>query len=77
MKLWVTEFKAINQKTGEMATWGGENVEGISMEDAQQWCYKNAGHLKVIGELVAEIPCDKNHNPIWDEMVDYESAQNN
>lgn len=73
MRLWVTEFKALDAKTGELKTWGGENIPALTWKMAQEWCYNNAGHLKVIGELVAEIPCIGNtYEPDWKNMVDYE-----
>jgi hypothetical protein len=78
MKQWLTQFKAPDARTGEMKTWCGENVVAPTHELAQQWCYENRGHLIVIGELIAEIPCkDGTHEPDWDKMVDYEDIQNN
>jgi len=78
MKIWLTEFKAADAKTGEMKTWGGENVTAPSWELAQQWCYDNRGYLKVIGELVAEIPCKEGtYEPDFDNMIDYENQQLN
>lgn len=78
VKLWCTEIRALNPHTGEMTTWAGDNVEGISFEDAQKWCDNNKGYLKVIGELIAEIPCKENSfEPDWEKKVDYENTQNN
>lgn len=78
MKKWVTEFKAIEAATGQMKTWIGQNVEAPTMQLAQEWCNNNAGHLKVVGELVAEIPCHKGtYNPDFANMVDYEIINNN
>ncbi len=78
MKKWVTEFKAICARTGELKTYCGETVEAITSEMAQQWCYENRGHLKVIGELVAEIPCKEGtYEPDFKNMVDYENTQLN
>lgn len=54
-KLYVTEIRAIDPITGEMKTWGGPHVPGISFADAREYCRKNLGYCKVIGELVAEI----------------------
>jgi hypothetical protein len=78
MKIWLTEFKATDAKTGEMKSWCGENVVAPSWELAQEWCYQNRGCLKVIGELVAEIPCkDGTYEADFDKMVDYETPQLN
>lgn len=78
MKHWCTEFKAIDQKSGEMATWVGENVDAPSWQLAQEWCYANRGYLKVVGELVMEIPCKEGtYEADFTKMVDYENIQNN
>lgn len=78
MKIWVTEIKALEGRTGEMKTWCGENVEAPTCELAQQWCDENKGYLKVIGELVAEIPCKEGTcEADFSKMVDYENIQNN
>lgn len=78
MKQWCTEFKAICAKTGELRTYGGEHVVAPTWELAQEWCYENKGHLTVIGELVAEIPCKKNsYEPDWNKMHDYENQSLN
>jgi hypothetical protein len=78
MKTWVTEIMALEAKTGEMKKWCGDEVQAPTYELAQQWCDNNKGYLKVIGELVAEIPCKKGtYEPDFDNMVDYETIQNN
>ena len=78
-RIWLTQFRAADAKTGEIATWSGENVEAPTWQLAQQWCYENKGYLKVIGELVAEIPCKEGEgfNPDFDNMIDYETIKNN
>lgn len=77
MRLWVTEFKALCAKTGVLKTYGGPDVEGLTHGIAQQWCYDNAGHLNVIGELVAEIPCKEGtYEPDFNKMIDYELKNN-
>lgn len=43
MKLWCTEIKALEAKTGEMKTWGGEHVQAPTWELAQKWCDENRG----------------------------------
>lgn len=73
MKWFVTEIKALHPITGEMKIWGGPNVQGISAEQAQQWCNENLGYCKVVGELIAEIPCKEGtYEPDFKNMVDYE-----
>ena len=46
MKWFVTEIKALHPITGEMKIWGGPNVQGISAEQAQQWCNENLENIK-------------------------------
>jgi len=78
MKRWVTEFMALDARTKEMKKWCGENVEAPTWELAQQWCYENRGHLIVVGELIAEIPCKEGtYEPDWNKMIDYEDIQMN
>lgn len=78
MKIWLTEFKAPDARTGVIKTWCGENVEAPTSDLAQEWCYKNRGYLKVIGELVAEIPCKEGtYEPDFNKMIDYENRQLN
>lgn len=78
MKLWVTEIRAIDPVDGEMKTWAGPNVPGISWGFAEQYCQDNGlGYCKVIGQLIAEIPC-KSNNP-WDDLgdrIDYDCGDN-
>ena len=78
MKQWCTEFKAIDAKTSELRTWGGERVFAPTWELAQEWCYNNRGYLTVIGEFVAEIPCKKDsYEPDWNKIYDYENQSKN
>lgn len=77
MKVWLTEFTAPDARTGEIKNWAGDEVSAPSFELAQQWCYENKGWLKVVGELVAEIPCKNGYEPDFDNMIDYENVQNN
>lgn len=56
MKYWVTELKAIDPKTGELRTYGGPHVPGISKKDAERYCQQNGlGYLVVIGRIIAEF----------------------
>ena len=78
MKIWCTEIKALEASTGAMKTWGGDYVKAPTMELAQQWCDENKGYLKVVGELVAEIPCKEGtYEPDWNNMIDYDVIKNN
>ena len=78
MKKWCTEIKALDATSGEMKTWFGDEIEAPSYELAQEWCNNNKAYLKVIGELIAEIPCKKgNYEADFNKMVDYEKIQNN
>lgn len=78
MRLWVTEICALEAKSGQMKTWGGQNVEAPTMLLAQEWCDKNAGYLKVIGELVAEIPCKEGtYEADFSKMIDHERIHQN
>lgn len=79
MTLYVTEIKALSPSSGEMRNYCGPNVPGISMETAQEYCEMNGlGYCKVIGELVAEIPCKEgSYEPDFDKMVDYENIKSN
>ena len=75
MKFWGTEIEAINAQTGEIKKYCGPNVPGISQSDAENYCQTNGlGYCKVIGELVAEIPCKNGtHEPDFKNMTDYET----
>lgn len=76
MKLWVTEIRAIDPRTGGMKKWCGPNVPGINLIDAERYCQENGlGYCKVIGELIAEIPCKEGaYEPDFKNMVDYEAT---
>lgn len=79
MKMWVTQIQVIDPADGSMKSWGGPNVPGINHGDAVQFCQQNGlGYCKVLGDLVAEIPCKEGTNePDMDKMVDYEKINNN
>ena len=58
MRLWTTEIRAICPIFGVLLTWGGRSDPGLSPADAMRYCQQNGlGYCKVVGELVAEIPC--------------------
>jgi len=74
MRIWVTEFMAIRVSDGALVKFGGPNVQGINMLDAQAWCNENAGHLLVIGELVEEISCiEGTYIPDLANAINYEN----
>jgi hypothetical protein len=77
--LYVTEIKAICPIYGFIKTYSGPNVPGISLSDAQYYCDTNGlGYCKVIGKLVAEIPCkDGTYEPDWDNEINYENPKLN
>lgn len=79
MDLYVTTVKAISPVTGELTTYSGPNVPGISFKDAQDYCENNGlGYCKVEGLLVAEIPCKKGtYEPDFDKTVDYDKQRLN
>lgn len=79
MKKWVTEIKAIDPKTGELKKWCGPEVIGINVKDAENYCNNNGlGYCKVLGELVAEIPCKEGtYNPDFENTIDYEQPTMN
>lgn len=78
MRKWCTKIQALEAATGEMKTWDGGYVEAPTMELAQQWCDQNKGYLKVVGELIAEIPCKKGtYEPDWDNMIDHDTISKN
>ena len=71
-KPFVTEFKAIDPKDGNLKEWAGPTIWAINIERAISWCEENAGHLVVTGALIAEIPTDgDSYNPIWEKEISY------
>lgn len=79
MKWFVTEIHAVCPVMHSMYKWVGPNVPGIDMATAQEYCNNNGlGYCKVIGELVAEIPCKEgSYEPDFSKMVDYEKINQN
>lgn len=71
MELYTTTIKAICPKSGELKTYCGQHVPGISFEDAQNYCDTNElGYCKVEGLLVMEIMDDETE-------IDYEKIKMN
>ena len=79
MKLWVTEIQAICPIDGELKTFCGPSVPAPTKQLAYEHCQNNGlGYCRVIGQLVAEIPCRENSfAPDWGKILDYENAQKN
>lgn len=68
----VTEFQAIDPKDGTLKKWCGQEVWAESIEEAQNWCNENAGHLLVLGELISEIPCKEGtFDPDFSKEINY------
>lgn len=75
MKLWVTKISAYDTKTGQLKIWCGPEVPGLTHKDAEDYCQNHGlGYCKVIGELIAEIPCKPGtHEPDFNKKIDYEN----
>lgn len=75
MKLFVTEINAIDPIDGETKAWFGPYVPGITKRDAEQYCQANGlAYCKIIGELVAEIPCKPGgFKPDFGNQTDYDN----
>lgn len=75
MKQYTTTIKAIIK--GEVKTFCGPNVQGISFADAQDYCENNGlGYCTVTGVLVATIPVKEN-KPDFDNAINYENINLN
>lgn len=51
MKVFITQFEAIDRISAELSVFAGENIMSESWDEAQEWCDKFKSHLVVIGEL--------------------------
>jgi hypothetical protein len=80
MKIYTTMIKAIDPRDGELKSWAGPNVPGISFADARWYCDNNGlGYCEIHGELVAEIGTKIENGmivPDFKNRIDYD-AQNN
>lgn len=57
--LWTTEIRAVDPWTGELLTWCGPNVPGVSAADAERHCQQNGlGYCEVTGMLVCEVDAE-------------------
>lgn len=79
MRMWVTTIRAIDPKDGQLKTWGGQYVPGITKEDAERYCQENElGYCEVDGELIAVIPTKSDGvTPNSSKSMDYSLLQQN
>lgn len=79
MPLFATEIRAIDPITGEMKTYGGPNVPAFTPGMAAHYCQQNGlGYCRILGELVAEIPCKPGtYEPDFKNTIDYEAPSLN
>lgn len=73
MRMFATKIRAIDPETGEMETWEGPHVPGISIADAKDYCQNHGlGYCEVYGELVATVPIKPGTTePDMSKIVDY------
>ena len=67
MKIYLTELRAIERRTGGLRTYAGPNIEAPTWALAQAECDKHFPYLTVVGELVAtidanDVQTDFNHS---------------
>jgi hypothetical protein len=80
MFLYATTINALDAKTGELKTYGGPNVPGLTPRMAEQYCQENGlGYCTVNpDELVAEIPTKADGlTPDWTKLIDYQTPRLN
>ena len=57
MNLYTTLIRATDPLDGELKTWMGPYVPGISFSDAESYCQNNGlGYCKVDAQYLGEIP---------------------
>ena len=50
--IWLTEIRAMDPQTGELADWCGPRIEADSYEEALNYCNSNClGYCKIIGRM--------------------------
>ena len=73
MKTWSTEITAIDPITGDLKLYAGPNITAATQNLAKIYCQRNGlGYCRVGDQIIAEIPCDKNYNPNWNKIVEYD-----
>jgi hypothetical protein len=71
MQVYTTKIRAISPIDGELKTYVGPNVPGISFQTAQDYCDNNGlGYCRVDGMLISEISFSDN------KCIDYETNLN-
>lgn len=78
-RFWGTEIRAIDPMDGEMKTWAGPIVPGITYKEAKRYCSENGlGYCKVIkDQLIMSVPCKNGTiEPDWDKKVVYVENEN-
>lgn len=76
MRKWVTEYDVVDQNT--VMVFAGEDIAAPSFELAQKLCDDQNKGLRVIGELLAEVPCKKgSYEPDMAGKVDYDQINMN
>lgn len=66
-----TEFRAIDNASGDMCTYGGPQIIAITWAEAENICEKNYPWLKVIGRVTSIVPSkpDNIYEPDYDKEV--------
>lgn len=79
MKYWVTEIKAKSPIDGSMRAYGGPDVPGETIEEAQDYCENNGlGYCWVLGQLIMDIPCKEGtFEPDWDNATNFDEDEEN
>lgn len=79
MTIWLTEIQAIDPTTGELCTWSGPRLEGITAGDAQLRCQESGqGYCRVVGRLLAEISTkDDGVTPDFENKIDHDTFLQN
>ncbi len=68
-------MKFETQYRTEDGIFSGERLECISWSDAEYQASLKG--LEIVGELIAEIPCDENFVADWSRRIDYDVIANN
>lgn len=71
MNLYETKIMALIPGTNELVEWAGPLIPGISIEDANDYCYRNGlGYCEITGISTGHIPCDdRTYKADWDNHV--------
>lgn len=78
MKIFCTTIHALDPIDGEYKEFCGPNIKAPSQSLAFEYCQNNGlGYCHIGGEIVMEIPCDKDFKPDWNKSIDYENIQLN